>query len=309
MGRVEHRRYVPAKGQRSFLQAVQQATGLSLAECELIIEMGGAYRGKRRFKNKGQLLKAGELIQVFYRLPIQKEEMAFQDDWIVCIEPLFLVARKPAGLPTQGKRECDTSAFYELLKKRVPGYLGLHHRLDQGTSGLMVFSRSRKSNPAFHELFTKRLISKQYLALCTGTWPDSRGERTRVDQPLARVQNRGKHGLYQVDPGGKPAQTELELIGQSGGLVLMGAKPLTGRTHQIRVHAAHLGLPLLGDTLYGGADHGGGFYLHACQLSWPSCQNLNAGSFYAPIPKNWYSQFTDELLHAYKRWEERCLVD
>lgn len=268
-----------------FEEALAKLTGLSGEEVRLMIAMGGAYLGKQRWKEPRTQVRKGTKISAYFRLPLRMEPVAFEPRWVMVDDGQLLVANKPNGLPTQGRRDADYMAFYELLKQHVRGYLGLHHRLDQGTSGLMVFTRNPSLNKNLSALFQERLVTKTYLAIAFGHWQGPDLERI-VDAPIAP--QRQRQGTRQVIAAhGKPAQTKLRLLNQHDDYCLVEARPLTGRTHQIRVHLAHVGLPLLGDSFYGGPGDSG-FFLHCAGLAWPGRGRLAKGDYHAPVPEAWH---------------------
>ena len=267
---------------------IAKLTGLSLEQARLIIQMGGAYLGNLRHKQPNQAVTAGQLVAAYWNLPLVMEPVAFDPTWVIDRPRGILVAAKPAGLPTQGRRDADYLAFYQILCENLPGYLGLHHRLDQDTSGLMLFTRAREFNKDLARAFAERLIDKEYLAVCRGRWPFAGDEHT-LDAPIgSRQGSRGTKHL--VTKGGKPATTLLRRLGQADDLVLVAAKPLTGRTHQIRVHLSHLGLSLAGDSWYGAATlpgSGPNFLLHCRRLAWPAVGILAAGDYRLAPPAHW----------------------
>jgi len=257
--------------------------------------MGGAYLGKRRCKDPTTPVQSGTNVSAYWRWPLTMEPIPFGKDWIVANHGQLLIANKPQGLPTQGRRDADYMAFYELLKKHLNGYLGLHHRLDQNTSGLMLFSRNPGINSTISNGFQKRLFEKRYLAIC-GPWP-LRDQALLVDAPLA-PKNFRTGTKQEVSPSGKSAQTHFRLLAQTETLSLVEAKPITGRTHQIRAHLSHLGVPLLGDRLYGGAHTQHTFMLHCWKLSWPKQGLLKEGSFHLLPPTWWTPHLPESLLPA-----------
>ncbi|CAM2007176.1 RluA family pseudouridine synthase [Acanthopleuribacter pedis] len=287
MSRLHHIQRVFRGAPQPFHQVVTTLTGLSNDQARLIITMGGAYLGKHRCKDPERAIRAGQAVQIYFRLPLVYEPIAFESAWIHRREKGLIVADKPAGLPTQGRRDADYLAFYECLKTYCGGYVGLHHRLDQDTSGLMLFTRDKSWNKDVGRLFSEQRIHKTYLAVAQGVWPKDAGPRLRVDAPI--LGKRTATGTCQVvAPAGKPAQTEFTLLAQREGLLLLRAKPITGRTHQIRVHAAHLGLPLWGDGLYGAPRDGGSFLLHCAGLRWPKTGRVPAGApWSAPNSPAW----------------------
>ncbi len=164
----------------------------------------------------------------------------------------LLVVNKPAGLPFHST---DDSLVGRL---REWGYLGTHQRLDQGTSGVVLFSRSREANPALARQFEGREVVKVYHALTV---------RKRLEHTTFSVSNElERAGARTVARrGGQAAHTDFRLLRRLSQALLVEARPRTGRRHQIRVHLAGVGLPLLGDPLYGGPA-GPRAMLHAVRL-------------------------------------------
>ncbi|MDX1404309.1 MAG: RluA family pseudouridine synthase [Woeseiaceae bacterium] len=168
---------------------------------------------------------------------------------IIYEDKLLIVINKPSGLAVHGGSGISHGAI-ELLRAARPDLrdLSLAHRLDRETSGCLVFAKRRSALRDLHEKFRDSSVEKNYLALVIGDWQF--GERL-VDLPL-KVEHRAngeRHVI--VSDAGKPAQTLFRLSRTYGRYSLLQCQPLTGRTHQIRVHAAHLGHPLAGDERYG----------------------------------------------------------
>lgn len=120
------------------------------------------------------------------------------------------------------------------------------HRLDRGTSGVILFPKHRQAAAYLSELFKQGTIQKRYLALVAGTPP---AEQWSADGPIGKVGT----SRYGVMEGGRHARTLFRSLLTDAGRTLVEARPLTGRTHQIRVHLAAAGLPIVGDTTYGGS--------------------------------------------------------
>ncbi len=281
MSRLQHCQRAHRGAPQAFHQVVATLGGLTPQQAQLLITMGGAYLGKHRCKNQHATVKAGQVVQLFFRLPLVYEPVPFQEDWLLSRHKGYLTALKPSGLPTQGRRDADYHAFYELLKQHVGGYVGLHHRLDQDTSGLMIFTTAQSWNKDVGRLFSEHRLEKTYLAVAQGAWPNPTQTQLRVTAPI--LAQRTSQGTRQVvDPSGKAAVTEFTCLAQADGLLLLAAKPITGRTHQIRVHAAHLGIPLWGDAFYGEPRPDHSFLLHCAHLRWPKTGKMTAGDVSAP---------------------------
>jgi 23S rRNA pseudouridine955/2504/2580 synthase len=164
----------------------------------------------------------------------------------------FLVLDKPAGLAVHGGSGVSLGAI-ELLRAsrgdRVD--LSLAHRLDRETSGCLLVAKRPSSLRDIHAQFRNGEVGKRYLALLVGKWP---GRARTVDAPLETSERRGGERVVRVDAAGKPARTHFTPLERFPAAALMAVDLDTGRTHQIRVHAASVGHPVAGDQRYGGAE-------------------------------------------------------
>ena len=164
---------------------------------------------------------------------------------------LMLVIDKPAGFavhrgPKGGESLED---YFDALRFGLPRNPALAHRLDKDTSGCLVLGRHRKALALLGKLFKQGKIGKTYWAVVEGA-PDA--EEGRIDIPLGKLdETRG--WWMKPDPHGAPAVTTWKVMGRGDGLTWLALEPLTGRTHQLRVHCAEMGLPILGDNIYGRA--------------------------------------------------------
>jgi 23S rRNA (cytosine1962-C5)-methyltransferase len=195
----------------------------------------------------------------------------FEDDHL-------LVVNKPAGMNTHAPSPQAGEGIYDWLRHREPRWAGLAiiHRLDKETSGVIVFSKSGLANRSLTDQFTRHTVQKKYCLLTDR--PVRRGEFT-VASTLARAGQ--KYISRPVHAGGERAETRFRLVGSSSGLATVEAEPVTGRTHQIRVHAAASGFPILGDALYGGTP-ANRVCLHAAQLSFQHPATGKAVTFTVP---------------------------
>ncbi|MFQ5633879.1 MAG: RluA family pseudouridine synthase [Gammaproteobacteria bacterium] len=161
----------------------------------------------------------------------------------------LLVLDKPPGLAVHGGSGVSAGAI-ELLRAARSGHddLGLVHRLDRDTSGCLLIAKRRPVLRYLHELFRAGEVQKRYTALLIGAW---RGGHHTVDAPLLTTRRRGGERHVTVDTAGKSALTRFIPEHDYGLAQLTTVEPATGRTHQIRVHAAHLGHPVAGDRRYG----------------------------------------------------------
>ena len=163
-------------------------------------------------------------------------------------EQLIAVA-KPAGLAVHGGSGLSFGLI-ETLRAMFPAqrFLELVHRLDRETSGLILVAKRPAALRALHELLRRRGgIDKRYRALAFGRWPRA---LRQVEAPLEKLESRTAERRMRVATGGKPSLTEFRLLEAFRDCSLLEARPITGRTHQIRVHAQHAGHPLIGDDRY-----------------------------------------------------------
>lgn len=192
-----------------------------------------------------------------------------------------IVIDKPAGLPVDAPRRGGDSVAARLDELK----LGFHrppvpmHRLDQDTSGCLLLARNPKAQKKFAQAFEQGLVEKTYVAVVDGEIAEAEGV---IHQPLAKVSTAQSGWRMVVDPDGQPATTRWRRLAVRDGRTLVELQPLTGRTHQLRVHAREgLGAAIVGDPVYG---HGGGpMMLHASRLVVPR-EKKAAIDVTAPLP-------------------------
>lgn len=168
----------------------------------------------------------------------------------VLYEDAALIAlNKPPGLAVHGGSGQAFGVIEGLRCLRPEArYLELVHRLDKDTSGCLLVAKKRSALHGLHEAFRNGAVRKRYLTLVCG---DVAQRRLRVEAPLQKFVRPSGERYVKVAAGGKAACTEFQRLTRFGIATLLEARPLTGRTHQIRVHAAHAGFPVAGDERYG----------------------------------------------------------
>lgn len=164
----------------------------------------------------------------------------------------LLVVNKPSGLAVHGGSGLSFGLIESLRQSRPEQrYLELVHRLDRDTSGVLLVAKRPAMLRELHRQLRERHIDKRYLALVAGRWPAA---CRRIEAPLEKNVLRSGERMVRVSREGRRAETEFSVVERLTGATLIEARPITGRTHQIRVHALHAGFPLLGDDKYSNDD-------------------------------------------------------
>lgn len=184
---------------------------------------------------------------------------------VIHLDEALIVVDKPSGLlSVPGRLPQHKDSMIGRLQTAYPDALTVH-RLDMDTSGLMVFARGADVHRSLSKAFEAKTVSKRYVALVHGVMAEDEGE---VDLPILKDwPNRPKHMVHEE---GKPSQTRWKVLERQDGKTLVELTPLTGRTHQLRIHMAELGCGILGDCWYGSPESMSGakrLCLHAAGLS------------------------------------------
>lgn len=202
---------------------------------------------------------------------------------ILHLDEAFVVADKPAGLPTVPGRPVDLhDCLWHRLRESVPDALVVH-RLDMATSGLVLFARGTEAQRTLSRAFAQREVGKTYVALVCGEVANDCGE---IDLPLAADwPNRPKQKVDR--DAGKPSLTRWRVLSRAPGRTRLALEPLTGRSHQLRVHLLSIGHPILGDALYGDAATATAsprLLLHASALAFAHPLDARPMRFESPAP-------------------------
>lgn len=205
-------------------------------------------------------------------------------------DALILVIDKPAGLPVHpGPKGGETLTDHlDALRFGLPRRPQVAHRLDRETSGCLALGRHSQALARLGELFKTGAAEKVYWAVVEGGPPEEAGE---IDLPLApRSPDRG--WWMRVDPAGQAALTRYRVLGRAPGLALLELRPVTGRTHQLRVHCQASGFPIVGDPIYGTAPRfgGPGLHLHARALTLPYNPKKPPIHVEAPLPAHMHER-------------------
>ena len=230
----------------------------SRAYLQQLVTEGAVTLNGRVLAKPAARVRAGDQIVVELRPTAQAqafvaEPMALE---VVFEDAALMVVNKPAGLVVHPAAGHWSGTLLNGLLAHHAGAAqlpraGIVHRLDKDTSGLMVVGKTPAAVDALSRMIAARTVERLYLALAHGPWRHT--PVADVDQPMARdARNRLRMAVVRGEGAGKPAQTRFAALDQTPRHVLLACKLHTGRTHQIRVHAAWLGQPLVADTLYGG---------------------------------------------------------
>lgn len=261
-----------------------------------LIDIGGVYLSGRRVRRCSQTVAAGDKIEVFVdQQPLST--LNLREDHILYRDKELIVINKPAGMATQPTPARYQGTLYAELQKLLfnpnrrmeKPSIGMVQRLDRDTSGVMVFSIHKRAHKKMTEAFRGHDIGKLYWAMVEGQ-PDA--EEGHFCSQLAK--RRSTNLMVSVERGGKHAETHYRLLQAMGPASLVEVRLVTGRSHQIRAHFSEAGMPLLGDTAYGGRRQIGGVdvsrqMLHSRELSFNhpvTGENLH---FTAPLPEDFVS--------------------
>ena len=209
----------------------------------------------------------------------------FADVWLIAEEVDLIAVNKPAGLLAEPTRWTQTANLLDLARARF-GPLVLFHRLDRDTSGVILLTRPGPINQYLDQAFKQHTIQKEYLAVVA---KPNRLARSGVIEARLGPHPQRRDLMTVVERGGQRAVTQYEIAEESGNRQLVRLWPQTGRTHQLRVHLASLGAPILGDRLYGvRPKEDERLLLHAVRITLPDAEGFRARSYCAPLPDDFW---------------------
>lgn len=237
---------------------------LSKTRIRKIIDWGGCAVNGVMVRVASRTLREGDAVALGLLEPERCVEYALTPTDILFEDAEYLAVNKPVGVnsqrtPYQLKGTMEYAVDVYLKSRGIREPARVIHRLDRGTSGVMFFPKSGRPATHISYLLKHGGVEKVYWALIAAS-PDE--EQWSVDAPIAKLSK----FRYGTAIPGKPAETLFRVLARGAGATLVEARPLTGRTHQIRVHLVHAGLPIIGDTTYGG-DHALRMMLHCRSMA------------------------------------------
>ncbi len=283
-----------------FLQA--EFKGITFTQVQKLCRKGNIRLNGSRVKANA-IVSEGQEVRVppfFYNQVEEiKQNLSNQDEKLLQENTIYrdeniIVINKLYGIPVQGG-EKHLKSLDNMLKVFITDKKArLTHRLDRDTTGCLVFALNRPVSAKIAEAFKTRLVHKKYWAIVQGRLPELEGE---IKIPLKKVGKDGEQRMVaSID--GKHAITHYRKIASAGkDIHWLEVSPLTGRTHQIRVHLAELGTPIIGDKKYGEETELSGYisqekmFLHARELEFDKSLNLKQNQFIADIPKHFKDVF------------------
>ncbi len=282
-----------ANNQRLDLFLKSRLMGFSRAQIQKAIEEGEILVNQQLSKS-GYKVRKGDFIEIrIWKQPesqIKPEpislEVIYEDEHILVInKPVGLVVHPGAGVRTGTLVHGLLFCYPEIASVGSPDRPGIVHRLDKDTSGLMVIARTQPAYQSLRQQFEDRQVKKIYLALATGRFKEKKG---LIDLPLGRHLRHGeKFSVKTRKP--KTALTHYEVLEEFKNSSFLALSPVTGRTHQLRVHLSATGHPLVGDRRYGRSKkrHPLGcprLFLHAWKLSFQHPGSGQEVEFKSPLP-------------------------
>ncbi|MGM0481201.1 MAG: 23S rRNA pseudouridine(955/2504/2580) synthase RluC [Pseudomonadota bacterium] len=295
------------QGQRIDNFLISKLKGVPKSLVYRIVRKGEVRANKKRVKPDYKLQQGDEIRIPPVKLSERPElpsanlkHVQALEQAIIYEDDALLVVNKPAGMAVHGGSGLKFGLIEALRSLRPQEHqLELVHRLDRDTSGLLMVAKKRSVLKGLHEQLREKTMTKQYLALVRGQWQKS---CRNIEAPLLKNTLQSGERLVKVDAAGKPSHTRFRISQRYQQATLVEASPVTGRTHQIRVHALHAGHPIAGDPKYGDNDFDGAMselglkrlFLHAWQLKLVHPKTSESMQFEAPLEPS-LEQFLKKL--------------
>ena len=273
----------------------------SRAQWQKLIEAGHVYvNGEVCTKVSFELGEDDEVTVKAPKPPVLdgNVDVIYEDDHV-------LVMNKPSGVLSHAKGLMpDEFTVAEFVRRHLhftpdtnENRAGIVHRLDRDTSGVIIAAKDEDTVTFLQRQFHDRKAKKTYIAIVRGV---PAHPKATIDVPIGR--NPKRPSSFRVDPNGKQAQTHYEVLGSSRDMTVVRLKPTTGRTHQLRVHMAYIGMPIVGDELYGGGTSPlARLCLHAYELEITIPRNASSDvdesprrTFTAPLPQD-FRRLVDDI--------------
>lgn len=286
-----------AEGQRIDNFLMRLAKGVPKSHIYRILRSGEVRVNKGRIDAEYRL-KVGDIVRIPpLRIAQQTEAqraVPAAEFTILHEDTHLLVIDKPAGVAVHGGSGVAFGVIEQLRQSRPDAkFLELVHRLDRETSGVLLLAKKRSALVALHEQIREGQLDKRYFAAVKGVWPH---KRQHIKSPLHKYTTPEGERRVRVQADGQASHTIFNKVGVFGPYTLLEAELKTGRTHQIRVHLAHAGFPILGDDKYGdfalnkalsranASPRLGRMFLHAHRLQLTHPQSGEVVTFSAPLP-------------------------
>lgn len=270
-------------------QALAALSGGSRRSIRSAIAAGNVWLNGKTCRIASRLLSVGDIIDADTGQPhpdpaVVPLTILYDDGWLLAVD-------KPRGMASQPARAAlgtelcahETAMMQLSLRSGHRVELALIHRLDRVTSGVLLFARHRDASRGLTRSWQEGEVEKTYLAIVQSD------ARPQDDIRAAIGPDRLTPGRFRTVERGRPARTLVRRLAAQPDLSLLEVRPLTGRTHQVRVHLASRGWPIVGDSLYGGASSPPGPFLHAWRLVVPHPRDRSRVEIVAPVPDDFAS--------------------